>query len=121
MRNQGNTVTTKRGLDIDKQIESALGPDFEKKIEAWAEKFAKEMEEKFGENSEFVKKMEAFGKEMEEKFGDDSEFAKKMEALGKEMEKKFGPGSEFEKNMKEKFGPGSEFEKNDEGEVRPWL
>ena len=96
---------------IEKQIEAALGPDFEKKIEAWAEKFGKEIEEKFGDNSEFAKKMEALGKEMEKKFGDGSEFAKKMEAIGKEMEKKFGPGSEFEKKMKEKFGPGSEFEK----------
>jgi beta-lactamase regulating signal transducer with metallopeptidase domain len=99
----------KKDLDIDldlsgieKQIESALGPDFEKKIEAWAEKFGKEMEEKFGDNSEFAKKMEALGEEMEKKFGDNSEFAKKMEALGKEMEKKFGPGSEFEKKIKEK-------------------
>jgi beta-lactamase regulating signal transducer with metallopeptidase domain len=103
---------------IEKQIESALGPDFEKKIEQWAEKFAKEMESKFGENSEFAKKMEALGKEMEKKFGENSEFVKKMEALGKDMEKKFGPGSDFEKKMKalgedmgKKFGPGSDFEK----------
>jgi beta-lactamase regulating signal transducer with metallopeptidase domain len=96
---------------IEKQIEGALGPDFEKKIEEWAEKFAKEIEAKFGENSEFIKKMEALGKEMEQKFGENSEFVKKMEALGKDMEKKFGPGSEFEKKIKEKYGPGSEFEK----------
>ena len=115
----------KKDIDIDlelsgieKQIESALGPDFEKKIEAWAEKFSKEIEEKFGDNSEFAKKMEALGKEMEKKFGDNSEFAKKMEAVGKEMEKKFGDGSEFAKKMEavgkemeKKFGPGSEFEK----------
>ena len=87
---------------IEKQIESALGPDFEKKIEAWAEKFSKEIESKLGDNSEFAKKMEALGKEMENKFGDNSEFAKKMEAFGKEMEKKFGPGSEFEQKIKEK-------------------
>ncbi len=125
------------GVDLDlssieKQIESALGPDFEKKIEAWAEKFSKEIEEKFGDNSEFAKKMEAFGEEMEKKFGDQSEFAKKMETLGeemekkfgdqsefakkmetlgKDMEKKFGPGSDFEKKIKQKFGPGSDFEK----------
>ncbi len=123
------------GLDpsgIEKQIEAALGPDFEKKIEAWAEKFSNEIEEKFGDNSEFVKKMEAlgeemekkfgddsefaknmetFGKEMEKKFGDQSEFAKKMENLGKEMEKKFGPDSEFEKKIKQKLGPGSDLEK----------
>jgi beta-lactamase regulating signal transducer with metallopeptidase domain len=117
---------------LDKKIESALGPDFEKKIEAWAEKFAgeieakfgddsefvkkmealgKEMEQKFGEGSEFAKKMEALGKEMEQKFGEHSEFAKKMESLGKDMEKKFGPGSDFEKKIKEKYGPGSDFEK----------
>lgn len=129
----------KKDIDIDldlsgieKQVEAALGPDFEKKIEEWAEKFSKDIEEKFGDNSEFVKKMEAFGEEMEKKFGDDSEFAKKMEAfgkemekkfgdqsefakkmetLGKEMEKKFGPGSDFEKKIKEKVGPGSDFEK----------
>jgi hypothetical protein len=96
---------------VEKEIESALGPDFEKKIEHWAEKFAKEMEAKFGESSEFAKKMEALGNEMEQKFGESSEFAKKMEALGKDMEKKFGPGSDFEKKMKEKYGPGSDFEK----------
>ncbi len=38
--------------DIEKQVEAALGPDFEKKMEAWAEKFAKEIEEKFGEHSD---------------------------------------------------------------------
>ncbi len=97
--------------DIEKHVEAALGPDFDKKIEAWAEKFSHDIEEKFGENSEFAKKMEAFGKDLEKKFGDDSEFAKKMEKLGKEMEKKFGPGSDFEKNIKQKFGPGSDFEK----------
>jgi hypothetical protein len=126
--------------DIGKRIEAALGPDFEKKIEAWAEKFSKEIEEKFGENSEFVKKMEsigeemekkfgegsefakkmeALGKEMEKKFGDQSEFAKKMESLGKEMEKKFGPGSEFEQKIKEKFGPGSEFEQKVKEKLGP--
>ena len=120
-------------IDVDlSSIEQTLGPDFEKKIEAWADKFSKEIEQKFGENSEFAKKMEAFGEEMEKKFGDDSEFAKKMEAfgkdmekkfgdqsefakkmeaLGKEMEKKFGPGSEFEKKIKQKYGPGSDLEK----------
>jgi len=78
-------------IEVDlSSIEQALGPDFEKKIEAWAEKFSKDIEEKFGENSEF---------------------AKKMETLGKEMEKKFGPGSEFEKKIKQKYGPGSDFEK----------
>ena len=104
--------------DIEKEIESALGPDFEKKIEAWAEKFSKEIESKFGDNSEFAKKMESLGKEMESKFGDNSEFAKKMELLGKEMEKKFGDDSEFAKKMEslgkdleKKLGPGSDFEK----------
>jgi beta-lactamase regulating signal transducer with metallopeptidase domain len=96
---------------IEDKIKSALGPDFEKKIEDWAEKFAKEMESKFGENSEFVKKMENFGKEMEKKYGEDSEFAKKMESFGKKMEKKFGPGSDFEKNIQKQFGPGSDFER----------
>ncbi len=97
--------------DLETKIEKALGPDFEKRIEAWAEKFAREMEQKFGEHSQFVKKMEALGKQMEREFGDGSEFAKKMEALGKDMEKKFGPGSDFEKSIKQKFGPGSDFEK----------
>ncbi|WP_165234089.1 M56 family metallopeptidase [Aquisphaera insulae] len=92
---------------IEKSVEEALGPDFEKKMEAWGEKFGAEMEKQFGDGSEFAKKMEAFGAEMEKKFGDGSEFAKKMEAFGAEMEKKFGPGSDFEK----KFGPGSDFEK----------
>jgi beta-lactamase regulating signal transducer with metallopeptidase domain len=111
---------------IEKQIESALGPDFEEKIEEWAEKFSKDIEEKFGENSEFVKKMEAFGEEMEKKFGDQSEFAKKMEAFGKEMEKKFGDQSEFAKNMEnlgkeieKKFGPGSDFEKKVKEKLGP--
>jgi beta-lactamase regulating signal transducer with metallopeptidase domain len=100
--------------DVEVDIKAALGPDFEKKMEA----FGKEMEKKFGEHSEFAKKMEAFGKEMEAKFGPGSEFAKKMEAFGKEMEKKFGDGSEFAKkmellgkDMEKKFGPGSEFAK----------
>ena len=68
---------------IEKLVKSALGPDFEKKMEELGEKIGKEMEAKFGEDSEFAKKMEALGKEMEKKFGEDSEFAK-------EMEKKFG-------------------------------
>jgi hypothetical protein len=118
--------------DIGKRVEETLGPDFEKKIEAWAERFAKqiedkfgegsdfakkmealgkEMEQKFGEGSDFAKKMEALGKEMEQKFGEDSEFAKKMEGLGKEMEQKFGPGSDFAKKMEQKFGEGSDFAK----------
>ncbi|MFO0889618.1 MAG: M56 family metallopeptidase [Isosphaeraceae bacterium] len=103
---------------IEKEIESVLGPDFEKKIEAQAEKLAKQMEKQFGKGSEFAKSMEAFGKEMERKFGDGSEFAKKMESLGKDMEKKFGPGSDFAKkmeslgkDMEKKFGPGSDFAK----------
>jgi hypothetical protein len=45
--------------------------------------------------------MEAFGKEMEGKFGEGSDFQKKMEAFGKEMQAKFGPGSEFQKKIKE--------------------
>ncbi|QEH31634.1 Regulatory protein BlaR1 [Aquisphaera giovannonii] len=104
--------------EVEKTVEEALGPDFEKDMEAWGEKLGKEMEERFGDGSEFQKKMEAFGKEMEKKFGEGSEFQKKMEAFGKEMEKKFGEGSEFEKKMEafgkkmeQKFGPGSEFEK----------
>jgi beta-lactamase regulating signal transducer with metallopeptidase domain len=99
-----------RELDVDnaaikKEIEVKFGPDsdFEKKVEELGEKIEKEMEAKFGPGSEFEKKMEAFGKEMEAKFGEDSEFAKKMEAFGKEMEAKFGEGSEFAKKM-EAFG-----------------
>jgi beta-lactamase regulating signal transducer with metallopeptidase domain len=100
------------GEKIGKEIEAKFGPDFEKKMEA----FGKEIEEKFG--PEFEKKMEAFGKEMEEKFGSGSEFAKKMEAFGKEMEAKLGSGSEFAKKMEAfgkemeaKFGPDSDFAK----------
>ena len=111
---------------IAKKVEGLLGPDFEKNIQAWAEKLAHEMESKFGDNSEFVKKMETLGKEMEKKFGDNSEFAKKMETLGKEMEKKFGDNSEFAKKMEtlgkemeKKFGPGSEFEKKIQKEFGP--
>ncbi len=125
--------------DVDVDIDLNLS-GFEKNIEAWAEKFSKEIEEKFGDNSEFVKKMEAlgdemekkfgensefakkmeaFGKEMEKKFGEDSEFTKKMEAFGKEMEKKVGPGSDFEKKIKEKLGPGSDFEKKIKEKLGP--
>ncbi|APW59432.1 M56 family metallopeptidase [Paludisphaera borealis] len=120
--------------DIEKSLESAFGPDFEKSIEDWAEKleeklgdgsdfaekmeaFGEEMEKKFGEGSDFAKKMEAFGEKMEEKFGDGSDFAKKMESFGEKMEKKFGEGSDFAKKMEsigkdleKKLGPGSEFE-----------
>ena len=78
---------------------SAITPSSPKKMEA----LGKEMESKFGDDSEFAKKMELLGKEMEKKFGDDSEFAKKMESLGKDMEKKLGPGSDFEKKLKEKL------------------
>ncbi|MDR3618916.1 MAG: M56 family metallopeptidase [Paludisphaera borealis] len=99
--------------DIEKSLESAFGPDFEKSIEDWAEK----LEEKLGDGSDFAEKMEAFGEEMEKKFGDGSDFAKKMEAFGEKMEKKFGEGSDFAKKMEsvgkdleKKLGPGSEFE-----------
>jgi beta-lactamase regulating signal transducer with metallopeptidase domain len=80
----------------------------------------KELESKFGEDSEFAKRMEKLGKDLEAKFGSGSEFEKTMEKLGetigKEMEGKLGPGSDFEKQMKKlgkemeaKFGEGSEF------------
>jgi beta-lactamase regulating signal transducer with metallopeptidase domain len=108
---------------IQKEIESKLGPEFEKKMEELGEKIAKEMEAKFGPDfekkmealgdeieskfgPEFEKKMEAFGKEIEAKLGPDSEFAKKMEAFGKEMEEKFGPDSDFVKKIKEKAAKG---------------
>ncbi len=73
-----------------------LGPDFEKKMEA----FGKEMEAKFGPGSEFEKKMKALGKEMEFKFGPGSKFELEMKSLGEDMAKEFGPGSEFEKKLK---------------------
>jgi beta-lactamase regulating signal transducer with metallopeptidase domain len=124
---------TRKSDDPEARVREALGPDFEKRMEALGEKIGKEMELKFGPGSDFEKKMEAFGKEMEEKFG--PEFEKKMEALGKEMEEKFGPefqkkmekfgkemegkfGPEFQKKMEAfgkemegKFGPGSDFTK----------
>ena len=97
-----------RELDVElgalkKEIDSKFGPDseFEKKVEKLGEKIGKEMEAKFGPGSDFEKKMEAFGKEIEAKFGEDSGFARKMEAFGKEMEAKFGAGSDFEKKMKD--------------------
>jgi beta-lactamase regulating signal transducer with metallopeptidase domain len=97
----------KSDLDVDlsaieKEIESKFGPDsdFETKMEEFGEKIGKEMESKFGPGSDFEKKMKAFGKEMESKFGPESDFARRMEAFGKEMESKFGPGSDFEKRMK---------------------
>lgn len=112
---------------IKQKLEKALGPDFEKRMEAMGERIAKQMEAKFGAGSDFEKKMEAFGKEMELKFGPEfekkmeakfgkgSDFEKKMEAFGKKMESKFGP--EFEKKM-EAFGRdfeerfGGDFAKN---------
>ena len=100
--------------DKEARVKEALGPDFEKKMEALGEKIGKAMEKKFGPGSEFEKKMEAFGEEIQKKFG--PEFEKKMEAFGREMEKKFGSGSEFTKEMSslgetlaKQFGPGSEF------------
>ena len=111
------TTKSKKAADDDDddreaRLKEALGPDFEKKMEALGEKIGKEMERKFG--PEFEKKMEAFGKEIEAKFG--PEFQKKMEAIGKEIEAKFGPEFEkkmeaFGKEMAEKLGPGSNFEK----------
>jgi hypothetical protein len=123
-KTKAKATKSDRELDVDltalkKEIESKFGSDsdFEKKVEELGEKIGKEMEAIFG--PEFEKKMEAFGKEMEAKFGEDSEFAKKMEAFGKEMEAKFGAGSDFEKKMKDlgedmkkKYDPGSEFPKN---------
>jgi beta-lactamase regulating signal transducer with metallopeptidase domain len=108
--------------DLEKTLETAFGPDFEKSMEEFGEAFGEEfaakmeafgeeMEKKFGDDSEFAKKMEAFGEEMEKKFGDDSEFAKKMEELGKKMEEKFGENSDFAREMEKKFGEGSEFAK----------
>ena len=87
-------------ITVDMIVEKALGPDFEKKIEAMTEKIAKEMEGKFGPGSDFEKMMEALGKEIETKFGPGSDFDKSMETLGKEMEAKFGPGSNFSEEMK---------------------
>jgi beta-lactamase regulating signal transducer with metallopeptidase domain/polyhydroxyalkanoate synthesis regulator protein len=123
-KTKAKATKSDRELDVDltglkKEIESKFGSDsdFEKKVEELGEKIGKEMEAIFG--AEFEKKMEAFGKEMEAKFGEDSEIAKKMEAFGKEMEAKFGAGSDFEKKMKDlgedmkkKYDPGSEFAKN---------
>jgi beta-lactamase regulating signal transducer with metallopeptidase domain len=102
--------------ELEQEIKKALGPDFEKKMQAIGEKIGKEMEAKFGPGSDFEKKMEAMGKDFEQQFGDD--FAKKMEAFGKEMEEKFGPDFEkkmeaFGREMEEKFGP--EFQKKMEG------
>ncbi|OJU63652.1 MAG: hypothetical protein BGO01_03125 [Armatimonadetes bacterium 55-13] len=48
--------------------------------------------------------MEQLAKDLEKKFGADSEFAKRME-------KQFGENSEFAKEMQKKFGPDSEFAK----------
>ena len=60
------------------------------------------MEAKFGEGSEFAKKMEAFGKEMEAKFGVGSDFEKRVKNPAEDMKKKYGPGSELAKNVKDK-------------------
>jgi beta-lactamase regulating signal transducer with metallopeptidase domain len=99
--------------DADDIVEKFLGPDFEKRMEEMGERIGKEMEAKFGPDSEFVKQMEKLGEEMEAKFGPDSEFARQMEEMGerigKEMEAKFGPDSEFVKQITEMFGPDSEF------------
>ena len=127
--NKGEKPESKLDLDIDlskleKEIESAFGPEFEKQMENFGETIGKEMEKKFGPGSDFEQQMKKLGTELESKFGDGSEFAKKMEAFGKEMENKFGPGSEFEEKMKklgeemkEKYGPGSDFAKKLEEKV----
>ncbi len=83
-------------VEIEMRVEKALGPDFEKKMEA----LGKEMEAKFGPGSDFEKKMKAMGKEMEAKYGPGSEFEKEMKAMGEKMAKEFGPGSKFAEGMK---------------------
>jgi beta-lactamase regulating signal transducer with metallopeptidase domain len=108
--------------DLDKTIEKAFGPDFEKSMEEFGEAFGEEfaakmeafgeeMEKRFGDDSDFAKHMEAFGEEMEKKFGEGSEFAKKMEEFGKKMEEKFGENSDFAKEVEKKFGENSDFAK----------
>jgi beta-lactamase regulating signal transducer with metallopeptidase domain len=97
--------------DDEKAAEKFLGPDFEKRMEELGEKIGREMEAKFGPDSEFVKQIEKqfgpdseFVKQIEKQFGPDSEFVK-------QMEKQFGPDSEFVKQMEKQFGPDSEFVK----------
>jgi bla regulator protein BlaR1 len=110
--------TSESNDKLDVIVEKALGPDFEKKMEAMGEKIGKEMEAKFGPGSDFEKKMEVLGKEMEAKFGPGSEFEKSMETLGKEMEAKFGPGSNFAEEMKTL---GAKVGKDLEGKLGPEL
>ncbi len=97
--------------DIDKQIESALGPDFEKKLAEILEKLSRDIKQKMLSQSEHAKYAEILARDMEKQFGEESEFARKMKAMGEKMAKELGPGSDFEKKIKEKFGPGSDFEK----------
>jgi beta-lactamase regulating signal transducer with metallopeptidase domain len=94
--------------ELEREIKKALGPDFEKKMQAIGEKIGQQMEEKFGPGSEFEEKMKSLGKDFEKQFGDD--FAKKMEAFGKDIEKQFGDDfvkkiEAFGKDIEAKFGP----------------
>ena len=89
--------------EIELRIEKALGPDFEKRMEALGERIGREIGERFG--PAFQKRMEAFGKALEKELGPD--FQKKAEAFGNDVEKNFGP--EFQKKME---SIGKEFEKS---------
>jgi beta-lactamase regulating signal transducer with metallopeptidase domain len=106
-------------LDVDvakleKDLESKFGEgsEFAKKMEQLGEKIGKELDTKLGTGSEFEKQMEklgeSIGKEMEKQFGPGSDFVKQMEKLGKGLEAKFGEGSEFTEKMKA-FGKEMEF------------
>ena len=87
--------------DEDEAKEKAVKLNLKRESPKKMSAVEKEIEAKFGPDSDFAKKMEALGKEMEAKFGPGSEFAKQMEAMGREMETKFGPSSDFAKKIAE--------------------
>lgn len=72
-----------------------------KELKELSDKLAKDLEKKFGKESDFAKKMELLGKDIEKQFGEGSEFSKKMEALSADLAKKFGEDSEFAKKVED--------------------
>jgi hypothetical protein len=81
---------------FEAEMEKKLGKDFEKKMEAWGNKFALEWNEENGEeiSKEWQEKMEAWGKNFEEKMEKwEATHGKKMEEWAARMEKEYGDGN----------------------------
>ncbi|QNJ96742.1 DUF4097 family beta strand repeat-containing protein [Constantimarinum furrinae] len=81
---------------FEAELEKKLGKDFEKKMEAWGNKFALEWSDENGEviSKEWQEKMEAWGKNFEKRMEKWEEtHGKKMEEWAAKMEKEYGDGN----------------------------